>query len=116
MESRSTLAEMQLMRKAFNFAFDAHREQKRKTGEPYIVHPIAVALIIAKELQLGAEPVCAAFLHDVVEDTPCTNEKIREVFGDAVALLVKVVTKQNKTKYALPTQSDNFKQMLESVH
>lgn len=116
MESRSTLAEMQLMRKAFNFAFDAHREQKRKTGEPYIVHPIAVALIIAKELQLGAEPVCAAFLHDVVEDTPCTNEKIREVFGDDVAFLVKVVTKQNKTKYAMSKQLDNFKQMLDSVH
>ena len=78
MESRSSLAEMQLMHKAFNFAYEAHREQRRKTGEPYIVHPIAVALIIAKELQLGAEPVCAAFLHDVVEDTPCTNEKIRE--------------------------------------
>ena len=116
MESRSTLAEMQLMRKAFNFAFDAHREQKRKTGEPYIVHPIAVALIIAKELQLGAEPVCAAFLHEGVEDTPCTNEKIREVFGDDVAFLVKVVTKQNKTKYAMSKQLDNFKQMLDSVH
>lgn len=116
MESRSSLAEMQLMHKAFNFAYEAHREQRRKTGEPYIVHPIAVALIIAKELQLGAEPVCAAFLHDVVEDTPCTNEKIRELFGNDVAFLVKVVTKQNKTRYSMSKQLDNFKQMLDSVH
>lgn len=116
MENRSTLAEMQLMHKAFNFAYEAHREQRRKTGEPYIIHPIAVALIIAKELQLGAEPVCAAFLHDVVEDTPCTNEKIREMFGNDVAFLVKVVTKQNKARYSMSKQLDNFKQMLDSVH
>ncbi len=116
MEKRSTLAEMQLINKAFNFALEAHRKQRRKTGEPYIVHPIAVALIIAKELQLGAEPVCAAFLHDVVEDTPCTNDKIRELFGDDVAFLVKVVTKQIKAKYSMSKQLDNFKQMLDSVH
>lgn len=116
MESRSTLPEMQLMQKAFEFAFQAHHEQKRKTGEPYIIHPIAVALIVAKELQLGAAPVCAAFLHDVVEDTPCTNDRIREVFGDDVAFLVKVVTKQNKSKYSMSKQLDNFKQMLDSVH
>lgn len=116
MESRSTLAEMQLMRKAFEFAFEAHREQRRKSGEPYIVHPIAVALVIAKELQLSAAPVCAAFLHDVVEDTPCTNEKIRELFGDDVAFFVKVVTKQHKTKYSMSKQLDNFKQMLDAMH
>lgn len=116
MENRSTLAEMQLIQRAFSFAYEAHKGQRRKTGEPYIVHPIAVALIIAKELQLGAEPVCAAFLHDVVEDTPCTNDKIREVFGSDVAFLVKVVTKQNKTRYLMSKQLDNFKQMLDSVH
>ncbi|MDO4931056.1 MAG: HD domain-containing protein [Prevotellaceae bacterium] len=116
MENRSTLAEMQLMSKAFNFAMETHRDQRRKTGEPYIIHPIAVARIIAKEMQLGAEPVCAAFLHDVVEDTPCTIEKIREMFGESVGFLVKVVTKQNKKKYAMSKQLDNFKQMLDSVH
>ncbi len=116
MESRSTLAEMQMMKDAFNFAYEAHRNQRRKTGEPYIIHPIAVAKIIAEELQLGAHPVCAAFLHDVVEDTPCTNEKIKERFGDDVAFLVKVVTKQNKKHYNMSKQLDNFKQMLDSVH
>lgn len=116
MESRSTTNEMRMIHKAFEFAFDAHKEQRRKTGEPYIIHPIAVALIIAKELQLGVAPVCAAFLHDVVEDTPCTNEKIRDMFGDDVAFLVKVVTKQNKAKYSMSKQLDNFKQMLDAMH
>jgi GTP pyrophosphokinase len=76
MENRSTEEEMKLVKKAFMCAKEAHHEQRRKTGEPYIIHPIAVALIVAKELQLGAAPVCAAFLHDVVEDTPTTIEKI----------------------------------------
>lgn len=116
MESRSTLQEMQLMHEAFRFAREAHREQRRKTGEPYIIHPIAVAKIVASELQLGASPVCAAFLHDVVEDTPCTVEKIKDMFGDDVAFLVKVVTKQIKKSYAMSKQLDNFKQMLDSMH
>ena len=61
MQQRSTPQEMELIRKAFNYAREAHREQRRRTGEPYIIHPIAVALIIAQELKLGAAPVCAAF-------------------------------------------------------
>ncbi len=116
MESRSSLEEMQLMHKAFNFAREAHSQQRRKTGEPYIIHPIAVALIVAKELQLGAAPVCAAFLHDVVEDTPTTIDNIRDMFGEDVAFLVKVVTKQSKKQYAMSKQLDNFKQMLDSMH
>ena len=116
MEKRSTLEEMQMIRSAFDFAWQAHRSQQRKTGEPYIIHPIAVAMIAASELQLGAAPVCAAFLHDVVEDTPCTNEKIREIFGDDVAFLVRVVTKQKKQSYYMSKQMDNFKQMLDSMH
>jgi len=116
MEKRCTLEEMQLMQKAFNFAREAHRNQTRKSGEPYIIHPIAVARIIAEELQLGAAPVCAAFLHDVVEDTPCTIEKIAQMFGDDVAFLVKVVTKKKKHQYQMSKQLDNFKQMLDSMH
>ncbi len=116
MEKRSTLKEMQQMRHAFTFAHEMHRDQRRKSGAPYIIHPIAVALIIAKEMQLGAAPVCAAFLHDVVEDTPCTNDQLRKMFGDDVAFLVKVVTKQQKKTYAMSKQMDNFKQMLDSVH
>ena len=116
MEKRCSLEEMQLVQKAFNFAREAHRNQTRKSGEPYIIHPIAVAMIIADEMQLGAAPVCAAFLHDVVEDTPCTDEKIQQEFGDDVAFLVRVVTKKKKNQYEMSKQLDNFKQMLDSMH
>jgi GTP pyrophosphokinase len=116
MEPRTTIDEMHMIIKAYEFAREAHRGQRRKTGEPYIIHPIAVAKIIASEMQLGAAPVCAAFLHDVVEDTPCTNEKIQELFGNDVAFLVRVVTKQDKQTYSMSKQLDNFKQMLDSMH
>ena len=98
LKERCNEEEVQLVQKAFNFAREAHRNQTRKSGEPYIIHPIAVALIIANELQLGAAPVCAAFLHDVVEDTPCTDETIQQEFGEDVAFLVKVVTKKKKNQ------------------
>jgi GTP pyrophosphokinase len=75
-----------------------------------------VARIVAEELMLGANPVIAAFLHDVVEDTPYTIEDIQKRFGDDVAFLVRVVTKQKKEKYEMSKQLDNFKQMLNSVH
>ena len=116
MEKRSTLEEMQLIEDAFRYAREAHREQRRKTGEPYIIHPIAVAHIVASELQLDCPCVCAAFLHDVVEDTPTTIEHIRELFGEDVAFLVSVVTKQKKQSYEMSKQIDNFKQMLDSLH
>ena len=116
LEKRCSVEEMQLVQKAFNFAREAHRNQTRKSGEPYIIHPIAVAMIIADEMQLGAAPVCAAFLHDVVEDTPCTDEKIQQEFGDDVAFLVRVVTKKKKNQYEMSKQLDNFKQMLDSMH
>lgn len=101
--------------RAFEFARDAHAEQKRKNGEPYILHPIAVARIVATDLCLGANPVIAAFLHDVVEDTPHTIDEVRKMFGDDVAFLVRVVTKQKKEKYEMTKQLDNFKQMLNSL-
>lgn len=104
-----------LVREAYALAAEAHKEQKRKTGEPYIIHPIAVACIVAEELELGANPVIAAFLHDVVEDTDYTIEDIRERFGDDVAFLVGVVTKQKKEKYDKSKQIDNFRQILTSV-
>lgn len=94
---------------------EAHKEQKRKTGEPYIIHPIAVARIVAEELELGVNPVMAAFLHDVVEDTQYTIEDIRERFGEDVAFLVGVVTKQKKEKYDKSKQVDIYRQILASV-
>lgn len=107
--------DLRRIRAAFEFAREAHALQKRKTGEPYILHPIAVATIAAEELMLGANPVIAAFLHDVVEDTDYTIEDIQSRFGDDVAFLVRVVTKQKKDKYEMSKQLDNFKQMLTSV-
>ena len=107
--------QMQLVRNAYELAAEAHKEQKRKTGEPYIIHPIAVARIVAEELELGANPVMAAFLHDVVEDTQYTIEDIRERFGEDVAFLVGVVTKQKKEKYDKSKQVDNYRQILASV-
>ena len=107
--------QMKMVRTAYNFAAVAHKDQKRKTGEPYIIHPIAVARIVAEEMGLGANPVMAAFLHDVIEDCPYTIDDIRERFGDDVAFLVGVVTKQKKAKYDKSKQVDNFRQILSSV-
>ena len=115
MEKRISAEDMQRVRDAYALAFEAHKEQRRKTGEPYIIHPIAVARIVAEELELGANPVIAAFLHDVVEDTEYTIEDIREQFGDDVAFLVGVVTKQKKDKYDKSKQVDNYRQILSSV-
>ena len=111
-----TAEEIERVRGAFLFARAAHQNQKRKTGEPYILHPIAVARILAVELEIGVNPIIAAFLHDVVEDTDYTIEDIRENFGSDVAFLVAAVTKQKKDTYETSKQVDNFKQMLDSVH
>lgn len=100
---------------AFELAREAHDPQKRKTGEPYILHPIAVANIAAEELWLGANPVIACFLHDVVEDTPYTIDDIRQRFGDDVAFLVRVVTKKATKDYEMSKQLDNYRQLLDSV-
>ncbi len=116
MATRSTLEEITLMRKAFQLAHTAHANQRRKSGEPYIIHPIAVAKIVAQEMKLSAAPVCAAFLHDVVEDTDYTDEDMKRMFGDDVAFLVRVVTKKKNNSYAMSKQLDNFKQMLDSMH
>ena len=112
---RLTAEDMVRVERAYLLAAEAHSEQRRKSGEPYIIHPIAVARIIAEELELGANPIIAAFLHDVVEDTDYTIEQIRERFGDDVAFLVGAVTKQKKSKYQHSKQVDNFRQILDSV-
>lgn len=115
MSNRLSANDQQRIRDAYAFAAEAHKNQKRKSGEPYIIHPIAVARIVAEEFELGANPVIAAFLHDVVEDTPCTIDDVRKRFGDDVAFLVGVVTKKKKDKYDLSKQVDNFRQILASV-
>ncbi len=115
MSEKEDAADIARIRDAFEFAWEAHSNQRRKSGEPYIIHPVSVARIVAEELELGADPVIAAFLHDVVEDTPYTIEYIRERFGDEVAFLVDVVTKKKDTKYVQSKQIDNFRQILASM-
>ena len=102
--------------RAYYLAEEAHRPQRRKSGEPYILHPIAVAMIVANEIGLGANPICAALLHDVVEDTDHTIKEMREMFGEDVATLVDTVTKRKSEKYETSLQVDNYKQMLQSIH
>ena len=116
MEKRVPAEDVERIRAAFELAREAHAAQKRKSGEPYIIHPIAVATIVAIELKLGANPVIAAFLHDVVEDTAYTIDDIRQRFGDDVAFLVSVVTKKSTGNYEISKQVDNYKQMLNSIH
>ncbi|MDE5653421.1 MAG: HD domain-containing protein, partial [Muribaculaceae bacterium] len=115
MTSRASKEDVDRLKAAFEFAREAHSRQKRKSGEPYILHPIAVADIAASEINLDVNSVITAFLHDVVEDTPHTIEEIQSLFGEDVAFLVKVLTKQKKDKYEMSKQLDNFKQMLNSV-
>ena len=111
-----TKEEIDRVHRAYALAEEAHRPQHRKSGEPYILHPIAVAMIVANEIGLGADPICAALLHDVVEDTDHTVKEIREMFNDDVATLVNVVTKKKKKHYETSLQVDNYKQMLQSIH
>ncbi len=92
--------------KAFEFAKQAHAGVKRRSGEPYIMHPITVAQIVSQEIGLGSTSICAALLHDVVEDTVMTEEDLRREFGDDVALLVDGVTKLEK----IPLSGSNGEQ------
>ncbi|MFI3319810.1 MAG: HD domain-containing protein [Rikenellaceae bacterium] len=115
MAPRVTPEDLVRLRAAYELANEAHALQKRKSGEPYIIHPIAVARIVAEELNLDANSVIAAFLHDVVEDTSYTIGDIQSRFGEDVAFLVNIITKQKKERYEMSKQLDNYKQMLDSV-
>ena len=99
--------------KAFRIADDAHEGQKRRSGEPYIIHPVAVACILA-DMGMDADSVCAALLHDVVEDTPTTAEEIRSMFGEDVEHLVDGVTKLGQIPLSASKeeeQSENIRKM-----
>jgi len=107
-------ADKKLIRKAFDVAVDAHKEQRRKSGEAYIFHPIAVAKIVASEIGLGATSIAAALLHDVVEDTPITVEEIERLFNPKVAQLVEGLTKISLVQKDLNAsmQAENFRKMI----
>lgn len=103
-----------LINKAFNFARQAHKGIRRRSGEPYIMHPIAVAQISCEEIGLGSTSICAALLHDVVEDTDYTVEDIRNIFGDKIALIVDGLTKISGGIFGdhASAQAENFKKLL----
>ena len=106
-------ADINMVRKAYQFAAAAHDGQTRKSGDPYVTHPLAVAQIIA-ELKLDVASVCAGLLHDCVEDTTATIEQLSEMFGKEVAYLVDGVTKLGKLPYSTreEQQAENFRKML----
>ena len=112
--------DISLIEKAYQTAAEAHKDQRRKSGEPYIIHPLCVAIILA-DLEMDKETIAAGLLHDVVEDTICTKEEIEKEFGEDVALLVDGVTKLTalqlttdsvgKTQEQLDIQAQNLRKM-----
>lgn len=102
-----------LIRKAFDVALDAHKDQRRKSGEPYIYHPIAVAKIVAAEIGLGATSIACALLHDVVEDSDYTYEDIKKMFGQKIADIVNGLTKISIMNHQnISVQSENYRKLL----
>ena len=103
------------IRKAYELAVQAHSQQRRKSGEPYILHPIAVANICAEEIGLGPTAIVCALLHDVVEDTDVSLDQIREQFNDRVAKIVDGLTKLDGAYNAESPQAENFKKVLSTL-
>ena len=103
-----------IIRKAFDVAVDAHKDQRRKSGEAYIFHPIAVAKIVARDIGLGATSIAAALMHDVAEDTDITIQDIEKMFNPKIAQLVEGLTKiaKVKTDQEISVQAENFRKML----
>ncbi|MDD3797179.1 MAG: bifunctional (p)ppGpp synthetase/guanosine-3',5'-bis(diphosphate) 3'-pyrophosphohydrolase [Lachnospiraceae bacterium] len=105
--------DISMIEKAYRIAYDAHKDQRRKSGEPYIIHPLCVAIILA-DLELDKETIVAGLLHDVVEDTVMTAEQLRKEFGDEVELLVDGVTKLGQLSYSadkVEVQAENLRKM-----
>ena len=102
------------IRKALDVAVDAHKDQRRKSGEAYIFHPIAVAKIVARDIGLGATSIAAALMHDVVEDTDITVQDMEKIFNPKIAQLVEGLTKISKVKtdQEISMQAENFRKML----
>lgn len=108
---------VEIIEKAFRFAKEAHKGARRRSGEPYILHPVAVAKIVVTELGLGSTSICAAFLHDVVEDTDYTKEDIEANFGPKIASIVEGLTKISGGIFGdkASIQAENFRKLLLSM-
>jgi GTP diphosphokinase / guanosine-3',5'-bis(diphosphate) 3'-diphosphatase len=104
-------ADIRLLERAYEVAAHCHADQKRKSGDPYITHPLAVSTILA-ELGMNTETICAALLHDTVEDTPYTLTELRREFGEDVAALVDGVTKLDKVKYGEAAEAETVRKMV----
>src|SRR5690349_14934041 len=106
-------ADVALLRRAYDFAVSGHKGQLRQSGEPYVVHPLRVADILA-DMRLDVVAIAAGLLHDIVEDTPNTIEKVRELFGEPVAHVVEGVTKLSSLHFASSEerQAESFRKML----
>lgn len=113
-----TKEDKKLIRSAFDVAVDAHKNQRRKSGEAYIFHPIAVAKIVASEIGLDAVSIAAALLHDVVEDSDYTLDDIERMFGETIARIVDGLTKiaHLKKDMNISQQAENFRKMLLTLH
>ena len=102
-----------VIRKAFDIALDAHKDQRRKTGEPYIYHPIEVAKIVANEVGLGATSIACALLHDVIEDSDYTYDDLKKIFGKKIADIVNGLTKISVMNHQnISIQSENYRKLL----
>ena len=103
-----------IIRKAYQFAKTAHAGVRRRSGEPYIIHPIAVAHIVCKDIGLGSTSICAALLHDVVEDTDYTVDDIKDLFGEKIAQIVKGLTKISGGVFGdqASAQAENFRKLI----
>lgn len=113
-----TTEDKKMIRKAFDIAVDAHKDQRRKSGEAYIFHPLAVAQIVASEIGLDATSIASALLHDVVEDTEYTLADIEQLFGETVARIVDGLTKISNLKKDrdVSLQAENFRKMLLTIN
>jgi len=105
-------ADFDLIAKAYNYAVIAHGEQKRKSGEPYIIHPVEVALILT-EIEMDSASICAALLHDVIEDTSFDYKNLEQEFGEEIAMLVEGVTKLSRINFKTreEAQAENLRKM-----
>ncbi len=114
-KSKMTAQDQIDLRNAYELAVEAHSQQRRKSGEPYIMHPIAVAKICAEEIGLGPTAIICALLHDVVEDTEVTLYEIREMFNDRVAKIVDGLTKLDSAYNRTSPQAENFRKVLSTL-
>ena len=114
-QTRKEAQDLEAVNKAFYFACEAHKDQRRRSGEPYIYHPIEVATIAASDIGLGRTSIICALLHDVVEDTKYTLDDIREMFGEKVSRVVDGLTKFANLEGAESAQAENFKKVISSL-